>query len=333
MKERIQTSVLRITLIAAVSALLFGLHTAGQSVPSLINYQGRLTGQTGSPLAGGYYVIQFRLWNDPTASSPANLIWSQQQSVIVQTNGIFDVLLGSPGGSAISGEYPAVANIASAFASSNAFLGVTLISSNGVSVFGPSEILPRQQLLSVPFAVQAQMAQVASTLVTSTDYDLRPPGSVVAYMGNALPPGWLLCDGSAVSRMQYPDLFLVLGTSSGPGDGSATFNLPDMRGMFLRGVLGSQTNVFPGTANMFDPDVLTRTNIVAGGNVGNAVGSIEADQLRTHSHGLPMGTGSPWDDCCNEQPDILPDIAAQTSPAGGNETRPVNAYVNYIIKY
>jgi microcystin-dependent protein len=57
-----------------------------------------------------------------------------------------------------------------------------------------------------------------------------PTGSVTMFAGAAAPAGWLLCDGSVVSRTTYADLFAVVGTSYGAGDGSTTFNLPDMRG-------------------------------------------------------------------------------------------------------
>jgi microcystin-dependent protein len=316
-------------------ALLFFLTAPAQSVPPLINYQGRLTDQTGAPLGGGLYTIQFRLWNDPTATASANLIWSQQQSVAVQTNGTFDVLLGSTNGSTISGDNAAFANIASSFGSSNVFLGVTVTVSNGVSISSPSQILPRQQLLSVPFAVQAQQAQlaqqaqVASSLVSSQAYALCPTGTVVAFMGGNAPPGWLLCDGSLVSRTTYANLFAVIGTSIGSGDGSTTFNLPDMRGVFLRGMNGSRSDSFA------DPDdnATLRVNAFSGGNTGNALGSYQLDQFASHTHGYQYepnvngfsgeGTSAPRS----------PYGTAQTSAAGGNETRPKNVYVNYIIKY
>lgn len=57
-----------------------------------------------------------------------------------------------------------------------------------------------------------------------------PVGSVVPFTGTLAPDGWLLCNGQAVSRTTYDDLFGVIGTSYGAGDGSTTFNLPDMRG-------------------------------------------------------------------------------------------------------
>lgn len=62
-----------------------------------------------------------------------------------------------------------------------------------------------------------------------------PVGTILAYGGHAAPGGWALCDGAAVNRTTYAKLFLVLGTYFGVGDGSTTFNLPDMRGRLLTG--------------------------------------------------------------------------------------------------
>ena len=63
-----------------------------------------------------------------------------------------------------------------------------------------------------------------------------PSGVVEAYAGSVAPDGWLLCNGSAVSRSEYADLFAICGTIYGNGDGSTTFNLPDLRGEFVRGL-------------------------------------------------------------------------------------------------
>lgn len=62
-----------------------------------------------------------------------------------------------------------------------------------------------------------------------------PTGSVVPYFGTTAPTGWLLSYGQAVSRTTYAGLFNVLGTTYGAGDGSTTFNLPDLRGNFPLG--------------------------------------------------------------------------------------------------
>ena len=60
-------------------------------------------------------------------------------------------------------------------------------------------------------------------------------GLIAFFAADTAPTGWLECDGSAVSRTEYADLFAHLGTDFGAGDGSTTFNLPDLRGEFIRG--------------------------------------------------------------------------------------------------
>jgi len=59
---------------------------------------------------------------------------------------------------------------------------------------------------------------------------LVPPGVILPYGAATAPSGYLLCDGSAVSRTTYADLFSVIGTTYGAGDGSTTFNLPHLKG-------------------------------------------------------------------------------------------------------
>jgi hypothetical protein len=167
------------TVRALLAVSLLALAGYAQSVPPLINYQGMLTGQTGSALAAGPYTIQFRLWDSGTATNAGDLIWGQQQNITVQANGVFNVILGSPGGSAIPGTTPAVNNLAYAFASSNVFLGVTIAVSNGVAVSSPSEILPRQQLLSVPFAFSAVNANSALSASSASVASSVLPGSIV----------------------------------------------------------------------------------------------------------------------------------------------------------
>lgn len=73
--------------------------------------------------------------------------------------------------------------------------------------------------------------------------NIAPTGTVLPFAGSTAPQGWLLCDGSAINRTTYATLFAVTSTTYGTGDGSTTFNLPDMRGVFPR---GQGTN---GTAN------------------------------------------------------------------------------------
>jgi microcystin-dependent protein len=66
-----------------------------------------------------------------------------------------------------------------------------------------------------------------------------PPGTLTAFGGSTAPAGWLICDGSAISRTTYSLLFAVISTAYGSGDGSTTFNLPDLRGRVAVGYAGS----------------------------------------------------------------------------------------------
>ena len=68
-----------------------------------------------------------------------------------------------------------------------------------------------------------------------------PSGMVSMTAASAAPSGWMLCNGSAVSRTTYADLFTAIGTTYGVGNGSTTFNLPDLRGRVPVGTDSSQT--------------------------------------------------------------------------------------------
>lgn len=95
-----------------------------------------------------------------------------------------------------------------------------------------------------------------------------PAGACLPFAGANLPDGWLLCDGSAVSRATYATLFAAIGTTWGVGDGSTTFNLPDMR---RRTAIGSGGSAVAGPAN----------------TLGSTGGH---EQLQAHSHGHSLGT-------------------------------------------
>ena len=83
--------------------------------------------------------------------------------------------------------------------------------------------------------LQASSKQYVDASATTTLTTAAPPGAITAFAASSPPTGWLTCDGSAVSRASYANLFAVIGTVWGVGDGSTTFNVPDLRGQFLRG--------------------------------------------------------------------------------------------------
>jgi microcystin-dependent protein len=81
-----------------------------------------------------------------------------------------------------------------------------------------------------------------------------PAGSIIAWSGSSAPSGWVLCDGTAISRTTYAALFAVAGTSYGVGDGSTTFNVPDLQDRLPlgkgsnNGTLGTQTGSMSGSS-------------------------------------------------------------------------------------
>lgn len=74
---------------------------------------------------------------------------------------------------------------------------------------------------------------------TDTVNGLSPVGTLISYAGTSIPKGWLLCNGSAVSRTTYSRLFSIIGTKYGTGNGSSTFNLPNCNGRVLQGTTTS----------------------------------------------------------------------------------------------
>jgi len=202
-------NVTKIILACACLQAITSPHSSAQSVPSLINYQGRLTDQTGAALSQGVYQIQFRLWDSPTATNTSDLVWGELQSVTLFSNGVFNVILGS--GTPISAP---TNDLSTVFTQGVRLLGLTVVASNGVSVSSPSEFTPRQQILSVPYALQAG---VAERLITAP----VPSGVIVMWSGNiaSIPTGWLLCDGNN----NTPDLRdrFVVGARQDDTDGQA----------------------------------------------------------------------------------------------------------------
>lgn len=87
----------------------------------------------------------------------------------------------------------------------------------------------------------ANNAVTLAKLATAVANALCPAGTITAYGGSAAPSGWLLCDGSNVSRTTYADLFAILGTSYGSGDGTTTFGLPNLKGRVPVGRDSTQT--------------------------------------------------------------------------------------------
>ena len=130
--------------------------------------------------------------------------------------------------------------------------------------------------------VTGDLAVTGDLTVTGTG--LMPSGSVTQWAGSgSAPTGWLMCDGTAVSRTTYSALFTAINTTYGVGDGSSTFNLPDMQG---RVAIGAGT----GRNNADDGSLTARTIGTYEGEEEHTLTGAESG-TSAHSHG-PLGSAS-----------------------------------------
>lgn len=143
----------------------------------------------------------------------------------------------------------------------------------------------------------------------------NPPGAILQYSGSSAPTGYLLCDGSAVSRTTYADLYSVIGTVYGSGDGSATFNLPSLVDKF---VLGKGS---------------TYSTLAATG--GETTHTLTTSEMPAHTHTVTKGTttlaaGAMALSATSSAGTVT---SASTGGGGAHNNMPPYIVLNYIIKY
>lgn len=148
--------------------------------------------------------------------------------------------------------------------------------------------------------------------------DEMPVGSIVQYGGVNAPAGWLICDGSTISRTEYKDLFNAINTNYGVGDGSTTFNLPNLKGKVAVGL----------DANDSDFNELGKTG-------GEKTHTLTIDEMPSHKHIINKaissggdGSGLAWSSTTDSN---------ETGIGATGGSRPHNilqpyAVINYIIK-
>lgn len=137
-----------------------------------------------------------------------------------------------------------------------------------------------------------------------------PAGTIAPFGGGTVPDGWMLCNGSAISRTTYSALFAAISTTYGSGDGLSTFTLPNAQGVFLRGA-GSQT--------------------ISSVTYSSTRGLTQGDLLGTHRHGVASGNSTSSSSYSSVQ-GVGAGTSIYSGYTGGEETRPANIGVNYIIK-
>ena len=183
--------------------------------------------------------------------------------------------------------------------------------------------------------------------------DSVPTGCVFCRAAASVPAGYLECNGAAVSRSTYSALFAVIGTTYGSGNGSSTFNLPDLRGEFVRGFdngrgvdSGRSINNPQGSANQSHNHSYGNNGITVSGanhahnirrislqpsilNVGITLGSGQGYQVGYANNNSGAGSG-PVQNSGNLS--MTGTVGITINNTGGNEARPRNVAMMYIIR-
>lgn len=171
--------------------------------------------------------------------------------------------------------------------------------------------------------------------------DQTPVGTILPFAGSSAPTGYLICDGSAVSRTTYANLFAVIGTTYGAGDGSTTFNLPNLKGKVPVGLDTSQPEF-----NTLGRTGGAKTHTLTTSELPSHTHSISSDGAHNHSVRsvfstvggtlyLYNGTGFNEDTVTTSTNGAHSHGGATGATGGGQAHNNLQPYlvINYIIKY
>ena len=183
-----------------------------------------------------------------------------------------------------------------------------------------SPVLTGTPTAPTPTAGDSSTNIATTAFVTSGIAQSVPRGAVIPFASTLVPTGWLVCDGSAVDRTVYEGLFNIISTTFGEGDGSTTFNLPDLRGVFVRGWSDDRENVEADLENG-TPRIIY--------DEGRNFGTEQADEFKSHTHTFRgvYGSSGSGNGSRESQP-----LTRTTDAVGGVETRPRNVALYYMIK-
>ena len=319
MKSQIKFSVI----ITVLCLIVFPVEVAvAVPIGTAFTYQGRLI-DANEP-ADGLYDFQFRLFDDANTVTGNQVGGDVNKPDVDVIDGYFTIGLDF-------GSDPNMFNGDARWLEIDVRIG----DSNDPNAY--STLMPRQELTPTPYALQTRgifvddsgnvgigttspgaKLEVKGRIKDETGF-VMPIGTILAYSAATAPSGWLLCDGSSYSTSAYPDLFALIQYTFGGSGGS--FNVPDFRGRFLRGWANGQAR---------DPDRTSRTAMNTGGNTGDSIGSVQDDNFKEHNHqgSHLVNTGGGGSGAYGATFTMY-----GIGVTGGNETRPKNAYVNFIIKY
>ncbi len=314
-------------LLGGALASLVGYHvgTARATIPPVAQrlfYGGQLSG-----VAAGTHAVRVEFFNASTAGASI----CGPVSDASMPNGSFQIN---------------VSTCEAAFkANGDVFAQLTVDS----TVLVPPAGVQRPRVGAVPYAIQAEgitggvasaqvMGAIPATQVSSGSTTVQqrldaletnvPPGTIVAYAGTDSPIGYLLCDGAALPRATYAALFSKIGETYGAGNGTTTFNVPNAKGVFLRGE-GSQVisgDTYSAAAKGGLQGDMFRAHNHGGGNHGHSMGAIDISGGGYNPNGAYLGKpGANNAGFLNGSGNII-------SVEGGPETRPANLVVTYYIK-
>ncbi len=328
--------------IVLLFALLISITGVLAQSPNLIKYQAVVHRPDGNLMKNKNIFMKVSLLK---GSSTGTVVYSEKfSSNSTNEYGLYNINIGN--GELLSGSFTAI----------NWSDGDIWVKLEIDTLYGTSfQLLSTSQLLTVPYAMYANKAHTVDSITTvpqtlsfngtsltisnGNTIDLSsiiPTGSIMPFSGTTAPAGWLLCDGASISISTYQNLYNVIGTSFGWS--STNFNIPDLRGVFLRGANGTRSD------SIADPDKNNRIASKTGGATGNNVGSLQMDAFQGHIHdygGLVANYalgGSPilinYSSNYTGQPTDKPITdGTNGTPRTTSETRSKNIYVNYIIKY
>ena len=170
-------------------------------------------------------------------------------------------------------------------------------------------------------------AQEARTNLGIRVGSLVDPGFIGTYAGNTVPEGWLACNGAAVSRTTYAELYAKIGTTHGAGDGSTTFNLPNMGTQLVSSITNSNIPI-KGTGK-----ALGLTNGKTNYGLGYTTGNYPAHQSCTGNYGADVGTANSGTYAGNSG-QIAYGVTTDASKSGMRaDMTATKTTVKYCIKY